>query len=228
MKLVPYRICLGLLIALGLSACGDDDTTQTLPTYRVKVTNLTSSQPFSTPHVLLQKSGYSLWQQGSPASVPLEKLAEGGDGSDLKTLDGVTKVESADAPLFPGQQETFTFSIRPSDQGYVGVLTMLINTNDAFTGMQNFDLSKIALGETKKFRLPAYDAGTENNTEASGTMPGPADSGIGFEPDRTGDVDFVHLHPGVITQAGGLTTSVLTYQHKFDNPVAEVIITRLH
>jgi hypothetical protein len=71
----------------------------------------------------------------------------------------------------------------------------------------------------------AYDAGTEANTEAKGSMPGPADGGEGFNAARD-DVNFVHIHPGVISQYDGLADSVLMPSHRFDNPVLAVTITR--
>jgi hypothetical protein len=71
----------------------------------------------------------------------------------------------------------------------------------------------------------AYDAGTEANSEAKGTMPGPADGGEGFNASRD-DVDFVHIHPGVISMYDGLADSVLGASHRFDNPVLAVTIMR--
>jgi hypothetical protein len=35
------------------------------------------------------------------------------------------------------------------------------------------------------------------------------------------------MHPGVVSADDGFATSALTEQHRFDNPVAEIRITRL-
>ena len=70
------------------------------------------------------------------------------------------------------------------------------------------------------------DAGTEVNSEAAGTMPGPADGGEGFNATRT-DTGYVAMHPGVVTVDDGLTNSVLTVQHKFDNPAVRIMVTRI-
>ena len=75
------------------------------------------------------------------------------------------------------------------------------------------------------FTTFAYDAGTEANSEAAGTIPGPADSGEGFNEERD-DVNYVAMHPGVVSQHDGLSSSVLSSQHKFDNPLTQVVITR--
>ena len=41
------------------------------------------------------------------------------------------------------------------------------------------------------------------------------------------DVDFVAMHPGVVTADDGLSSSVLTGEHKFDNPALSVKIMRM-
>lgn len=227
-------LVLPIFALAGLSACSDSDTipssnTATNPdteSFTVYVTNLTPGQPFSPPNLVVLKKGYNLWQQGQPASVPLEKVAEGGDGSDLHTLDGVVQVFTADGPLAPSTKTEYKLDVLKELVGPMSVVTMLVNTNDAFTGVQHVDLSGMEVGEMKSYRVFAYDAGTEDNTEASGTMPGPADNGVGFVAERTDDVNFVHVHPGTITAADGLTTSVLDYSHKFDTPVVAIKVKR--
>lgn len=223
----PYRkIILSSLMAIGLVACSDNAQLPSAQTYEVTVTNLTSAQPFSPPNIVFHSSDYSLWKQGEAASVALEKVAEGGDGSDLDTLDGVTQVYTASSALTPGAKESFTITVNNSNVDHVSVVTMLVNTNDAFTGKQNIDIASMNVGDMRSYRIFAYDAGTEANTEASGTMPGPADGGVGFVAERTGDVDFVHVHSGVISQDDGLTSSVLTAAHRFDTPVVAIKISR--
>ena len=72
----------------------------------------------------------------------------------------------------------------------------------------------------------AYDAGTEANSESSGTIPGPADGGEGFNSERN-DSQIVSAHSGVVGQDDGLTQSVLNGNHKFDNPIMAITITRM-
>ena len=235
LNIKPVKVlAIATLALFGLSACSDNDSLPQAPkagdagtqTFTVAVTNLTGGQPFSPLNLVLHKKDYRVWTQGQPASVPLEKLAEGGDGSDFHTLDGVTQVFTAAKPLAPGTSEVYTMTVKEALVGPLAVVTMLVNTNDGFTGVQNIDLSKLKKGESKSYRTFAYDAGTEENTEASGTMPGPADNGVGFVAERTGDVNFVYVHKGVISSADGLTTSVLSYSEIFDNPVVAIKVTR--
>jgi hypothetical protein len=87
-------------------------------------------------------------------------------------------------------------------------------------------LSGLSVGDTWSAYTSVYDAGTESNSEAQGTIPGPADGGTGFEAERD-DVDFVGMHSGVVSMDDGLATSVLTQAHRFDNPAAYIVITRM-
>lgn len=103
---------------------------------------------------------------------------------------------------------------------------MLINTNDAFSGLDALDLSTFAVGDSCTASANVYDAVTEVNSEAMATMPGPADSGEGFNAIRI-DTGYVAMHPGVVSSDDGLTHSVLTVQHKFDNPALRITVTRI-
>jgi len=58
---------------------------------------------------------------------------------------------------------------------------MLVNTNDSFTGLNAWDLSKLAVGDSWSTNVGVYDAGTEINSELLGTIPGPADGGDGTD-----------------------------------------------
>ena len=103
---------------------------------------------------------------------------------------------------------------------------MLVNTNDAFVGANCIDVTKLKSGESLTLNLSAYDAGTEENSELASTIPGPAGGGEGFNSKRD-DVNFVHIHPNVITKDDGLATSALTQAHRWDNPVAMLKIERI-
>jgi hypothetical protein len=107
----------------------------------------------------------------------------------------------------------------------LSVATMLVNSNDGFSGLNAWDLSQLALGESWSTTEGVYDAGSEVNSKAMGSMPGPADGGEGFKPMRN-DTGFVAMHPGVVSMDGGLSSSVLTARHKFDNPAIHIMVTR--
>jgi hypothetical protein len=193
--------------------------------YSVTVTNLTHAQPLSPVAVILHESGY-LWQIGSVASVDLEVMAEGGDNSRLLNLPVAQASVSTAAPLGPGATDTLMVSANDLENGMISIATMLVNTNDAFTGLNAWDLTQLEVGETYTTSVGSYDAGTEANTEAAGTIPGPVDGGEGFSPTRD-DVGFVARHPGVVGSDDGLSNSVLSSVYKFDNPTMRIAIMRI-
>ncbi|WP_338326929.1 spondin domain-containing protein [Shewanella algae] len=108
---------LPLILALVmLTACSDNDHPGTPPQppepepatskFDIRVTNLTANQPLSPIALLTTDKELQLWQNGSPASLALERLAEGGDNSELANISGVHTLMSAEAPLAPGWPRT--------------------------------------------------------------------------------------------------------------------------
>jgi hypothetical protein len=222
-------------LAIGLSACGDDEVIREVivevpapvpdpvdVSYQITVTNLTNSQPLSPVAVVLHPSG-NLWTVGGVPSVELERMAEGGDNSGLLTL-GMASA-SGSAAIGPGGKETISVTVQDVMDAKLTVATMLVNTNDAFSGLNAWDLSQLAVGDTWTTTAGVYDAGSEVNSEAAGTMPGPADGGEGFNAMRS-DTGYVAMHPGVVSADDGLSSSVLTVEHKFDNPAIRIMVTR--
>lgn len=221
---------LALLASAGLmlAACGDNNNGSTeseaMAEYQVTVKNLTNAQPFSPVTLLLHDSG-EFWSVGESASNALELIAEAGDNSELVASSDVSSYAASDGVLGYGQSVTLTVS-QSATANYLSLITMLVNTNDAFSGLNKIDISELAVNDSLSYRVGAYDAGTEENSEAAGTIPGPADGGEGYNATRD-DVDMVTKHPGIVSSDDGLTSSVLSYQHKFDNPVMSVTITRV-
>ncbi|WP_394130199.1 spondin domain-containing protein [Shewanella maritima] len=222
----------GLLVA-GCSDSDDDPVAASVPptpepvmqTYEVTVTNLTANQPLSPVFVATHSADLSLWQAGMSASVALEKLAEGGDSADLAELDGLTSSANGTGVIMPGMSETISVTLDEEDVASLSLATMLVNTNDAFAGVNAYNLTMLDVDETSMMSMMVYDAGTEQNSEAKGSLPGPADGGEGYNSMRD-DVDFIHVHPGVISMYDGLMDSVLDASHRFDNPGVKVTITR--
>jgi hypothetical protein len=224
------------LFALGLSACGDDSGSPTAVTpppvvvepmeysYTVMVTNLTYAQPLSPIAVVLHDDE-KRWETGEAASAALEVLAEGGDNTDFLALEGSIASMSGEGIVLPGASETIKISTTDDMAKYFSVATMLVNTNDAFSGLTGIDISSMAVNDDKSWNLNVYDAGTEANNEVAGTIPGPADGGVGYSEIRD-DVDFISYHSGVVSQDDGLSDSVLTQAHRFDNPAIKLTITR--
>lgn len=225
---------IALAISASLLACGhsDDDAPPPPPpppppvevSYEVTVTNLTNGQPLSPVAVMLHQQG-QFWQIGQTASTELEVMAEGGDNSQLLALAEVSAMASGMAPIPPGESETISVTIEDIVDAKLTVATMLVNTNDAFSGLNGWDLSQLSAGDVWSTDVYAYDAGTEANSEAMGTIPGPADGGTGYLEARD-DVDFVAMHPGVVSASDNLPSSVLNGQHTFDNPVIRIQVTR--
>ncbi len=106
------------------------------------------------------------------------------------------------------------------------VSTMLVNTNDAFTGLNSMDVETLPVGGSISVDGIAYDAGTEADTEEAIHIPGPAGGGEGFNALRDDVADQVSMHSGVVSQDDGFATSDLSEQHRFDNPVVRVRIER--
>ncbi len=212
---IASAFLLGAVVAF--SGCGSDDSNDVTspavtPTYSVKVTNLTAGQPMSP--VLVSTS--SVFSVGESASLGLEKLAEGGDNSELLDSSGV----SGAGLLAPGASETLTIE---TSKKSLSLATMLVKTNDAFAGINAYDISDLAVGASSVVYLNVYDAGTEANSETNTTV---AAFGVeGFNATRD-DSDRVTVHAGVITKDDGLATSALTASQKFNNPAVAVTITR--
>lgn len=227
MKIRTRNSALALLAAATLAGCGGGGKSQF--EYRVTVTNLTAGQPMS-PLMVAATTGGAVWQAGMPASVVLEKLAEGGDMTDLAkaiAASGGVGGAAGTAPIGPGASETHTVKFRRARGVTLTVASMLVNTNDGFAGITALPIGDLAVGESKTHAVMAWDAGTEANSEAAGTIPGPADGGEGFNAARSDTPDAVRIHAGVVSHDDGLASSVLGSQHRFDNPVMRLVVERL-
>jgi len=228
-NLITITTCLLLL-----SACGSDNNSVVEPpppppepaeySYSVTVTNLTYAQPLSPVAIVLHNDS-KMWMTGEASSQALEKLAESGDNSDFISDSNALASNSGEDVVIPGLASTIEVSTTDRNATFFTAATMLVNTNDAFTGLTGVDISTMAIDDVKSWNLNVYDSGTEANSEAMGTIPGPADGGIGFDETRN-DVDFVALHSGVVSQDDGLSSSILTQAHRFDNPAIKLSITR--
>ncbi|MGI9204414.1 MAG: spondin domain-containing protein [Woeseiaceae bacterium] len=247
MKLLTRKSFRLLLLAIGsiaLQACDNSDDNTVLPppppppppamaSFAVTVTNLTNAQPLSPLAVIGHSAGFSVFAVGSPASPGLEELAEGGANAALiAEADGdaaVVVTGSGAAPIGPAGSETVTINVLDSDRFglLLSVSSMLVNTNDAFTGLNGVAVQTLAVGDVMTLDAIAYDAGTEADTEMAIHIPGPAGGGEGFNAARDDQADRVAMHPGVVSQDDGLANSDLSEQNRFDNPVARISIERM-
>ncbi len=203
--------------------------------YSISITNLTAGQALSPAAIILHKPNYKTFDVGMPASLALEKIAEGGDNSllleDANNNIGTFMTTKGNGMILPGKSESITLDINIDEMDKanlsLSLLTMLVNTNDAFTGLNSLVIGNMGIGEMMALDIVAYDSGTELNTESASTVPGPAVKGEGFNPMRDDVPSVVSLHSGAITNDDGLPTSALKSIHRWDNPVARISITRL-
>lgn len=220
-----------LSVFVALAGCDNDDAAPPARegSYRVTVTNLTGNQPLSPLGAVIHFAGYTGWEIGSATSAGLERLAEGGDPTDFLTEASgnadVLATGSGSGIIGPGANDNISITTTQSPNLRLTSATMLVNTNDAFTGIAGLSIGDLSVGESKTIYAHPYDAGTEENTETASTIPGPAGGGEGFNAQRL-DRDFVSAHSGVVTSDDGLATSALDESHRFLSPVAKIVVTR--
>ena len=231
------------LVAAGflVAACSSDsvpplpDTPPppALATFEVSVTNLTNAQPLSPIAVIAHDDSYRVFSVGEAATVGLEELAEGGTNGRLfaeaAADSGVFITAGSASPVPPGASASIRFTVELDElpNARLSVSTMLVNTNDAFTGLNGLAIGDLAVGDSRRGSGIAYDAGTEANTEEAIHIPGPAGGGEGFNADRDDRFDRVAMHAGVVGRDDGFATSDLDNQHRFDNPVLRATVTRV-
>ena len=229
-----------MVSALFLFACSDSADGPPPPTptpmeqrvsYEVTVTNLTPNQPLSPTALVFHTAGYDAWELGAPASDGLEMLAESGDITGFlgEAMANTSVVGTAEGTgiIGPGGSDTIEFEteLRLTANLLFSFATMLVNTNDAFTGRTHIAIDELAVNQSMTLFTRSYDAGTEANSESAASVPGPAGGGEGFNPDRD-DNDFVAVHSGVVTFDDGLLSSTLGESHRWLHPVARVVLTR--
>ena len=186
----------------------------------VRITNV-SNQIISPPLVASHTWKARIFVPGSPASTELSMLAEDGDPSELAALLGgsneVLDVVVADGLLFPG--ETMVFELESRGRfNRVSAVGMLVSTNDAFFGLDNYLVE--SGGQNQRMSVPAWDAGTEFNSELCGFIPGPP-CGNPLVRDTDGAEGFVHTHPG-LHGGGDLSPADWNWQ----NPVVDIRIVK--
>ncbi|MBO2589312.1 spondin domain-containing protein [Shewanella algae] len=205
----------------------------------ISINNLTHGNHF-TPLLLAAHDGNShLFQAGEPASSALQKMAEGGDISELQLAvtanNGVIVANPAAGLLAPGAKVEKVML----DSGaltHLSLVAMLLPTNDAFVGLDGWEIPSTPGSYT--LYLNAYDAGTEANDEQITGGGAPGVPGIPAAPDGMGGQngtgvmddlsnDRVHIHPGLLgdTDPNGGISDVDSRIHRWLNPVAALIVT---
>jgi Spondin_N len=191
--------------------------------WQVTIENLTppgpgapGSQPLSPPLFVVHSGRADIWSVGEVASHPIAAIAEDANNavaeSAFPRLRGVHEVfTGAGGPIPSGTSQTYVVETM-GRFNRLSVVTMLVNTNDAFTGLDSFRPRR---GGAMLYRM-AYDAGSERNNERSAFIPGPCCGSL-FARDPEGNV--IRMHPG-ITGIGDLDPAVWGWQ----GPAAKVTV----
>ncbi len=215
------------------SAYGPDGTAR----YRISVTNLTAGQPFTPPLIATHRKPEGMFTVGEGASFGLQEIAENGNLGPMNTrlqnskrvADVTIAVAGDPPPLMPAQ--TVTVELGGSEGArYLSFVSMLICTNDGFTGVDGRRLPK-AVGDQVQMSVGAYDAGTEINTEdfADLVPPCPALTGVVSNDPGTGTSDPTLAEGGVVHPHGGVVggSDLDPSIHDWTDPVAHVLIERV-
>lgn len=210
-------------------------------TYEVTITNLAPGQPLTPPIVAIHRGSTGLFAIGGAASTGIREIAENGNGGPLlEWLDAnrnVTAVHAADLPLVgPGSpaaadfSDSVTFTIETSRDGrFLSWASMLICTNDGFTGVNRLKLPN-AVGGSATAQTAGYDAGTEINTEAfANIVQGcqalsglPLVDGSDTSDSTLAEGGVIHHHAPIVGSAD-LDPAV----HGWSGAVASITVTRI-
>ncbi len=117
-------------------------------------------------------NGVRVFEVGQPASLEVIEIAENGDfmplvSRALAEIDNGSISEAGVAftdaenpgPLLPGASASVTLNLAGDDQ-VLSVVSMVVCTNDGFSGVDSRPLSAEA---SDTFTAPIYDAGSETN-----------------------------------------------------------------
>jgi hypothetical protein len=207
---------LGALIA----GYAGDVTADSGPILEVTVTNVTKGQIFSPFIVAAHTNGLPpLFELGKPASEHLASVAEDAILGPLKSLfessPQVKDVQVAGGPVPPGESVSVMVS---AQGGFVTLVGMAVTTNDAFYALNGVRAPRFG---SRTFSSPAYDAGSERNSEDCMYIPGPPCFNAEAH-DPAEAEGYVYIHSG-IHGIGSLSSD----EYDWQNPVAKITIKRV-
>jgi Spondin_N len=241
-----------LAASLTTAAADEDGDGGGLRTYEVTITDLTEGQPLTPPVVATHRGKHQLFQVGQPASVGVREIAENGNNapllafleadpfdrfSDFKQAGSGPLVPEGkpgapgvppDPPAFP---DSVTFEITANrDATRLSFVSMLICTNDGFTGVDSLRLPG-SVGSSVSAETQGYDAHTEENTEDFAHIVPPCQGLIGVSSGEAGmDVSNPALaEGGVIAHHEGIQggSDLVPSIHGWQDPVAEITVERV-
>jgi Spondin_N len=147
-RLMTVAVAIGLAgLALASTAFGRD--------YDVTITDLTSGQPLTPPVIATHHGKHAIFEVGQPASVGVREIAENGNSAPLLAQleanpfgDIFDFTESTSGPLVPPGvpgdamfDQSVTLDVQASPKATrLSWVSMLICTNDGFTGVDSIKL----------------------------------------------------------------------------------------
>jgi hypothetical protein len=215
-------------------------------TYDVTIENLTADSPtaappatgqwFTPPVVATHRPATGMFTVDEPATFEVKEIAENGNldpmvnalEEDRHVDEFVVAAAGSPPPLAPGNAVTIGIS---GDRGrkYLSFVSMLICTNDGFTGVDTLRLPK-RVGDEVAVYTKAYDAGTEINTGdfADIVPPCQALNGVSSDDDGTGSSDPDLVEEGVVHPHGGVQggEDLTEAAHGWTDPVGRITIER--
>lgn len=240
-RFLAFALAVGAAIVF-MAAVSSAAAEGPVATYDVTIDNLTAGQPLTPPVIATHRAATGMFTVGRPASFALKEIAENGNlapmiaqlGADKHVSDSV----AAAAPLVPaglpgsamfGDSVTLTVTASKGAK-FVSFASMLICTNDGFTGVDSLRLPK-DVGDAVVVRSAGYDAGTELNTEDFADIVPPCQALVGVSSGEPGtgssnpalaEGGVIHHHPGI---AGG--ADLVPTIHGWTDPVAEITVERV-
>ena len=211
-------------------------------TYEVTITNLTSGQPLTPPVLATHKKKLGAFKVGESASVGIHHIAENGgnawlvaaltnDANVFDVFEGAEPIVPVGNPGGTLFADSAVFNITTDKKANrLTLVSMLICTNDGFTGKDSLKLPK-KIGDVVTTSSIGYDAGTEMNTEGfadlvppcavlSGVPAGAPGTGVSNPMLAEGGV--IEIHPGIM---GDFDLSPVP--HGWVDPVADIKIERI-
>lgn len=209
-------------------------------TYEVSIQNLTSGgQYFTPPLVAIHRGSEDFFTVGKAATFELQELAENGNvplmaerlsaSRHVSSFAVAGSGEGPDITLAPGEAVALSLTADPGSE-FVSFASMLICTNDGFTGVDGAKLPK-KVGDEIQLYAGAYDAGTEINTEDFADLVPPCQllGGVSSEDAGTGASDPALAENGVIRAHEGIMdrSDLLSGVHGWADPIAMFTVRRI-
>ncbi|MGI9233535.1 MAG: spondin domain-containing protein [Woeseiaceae bacterium] len=210
-------------------------------TYKITITNLTAGQPITPPILVTHTRRTGIFTVGEEASKGIQEIAENGNGEPLlKALSHdpqVHEVVAGMAPLVPANNpggtefgSSATFKITAHGRArYLSFASMLICTNDGFTGLDSVRLPS----HRKTVYAVSYDARTEINTEDLADIVPPCQGLIGVGSEDmdmgTGESNPMLAEDGIVIPHAGINGGVDLFPevHGWGDPVTKIEIERV-